>query len=76
MILDFRLRNDEEQLRHANDSNVARTEVARKAILDEHGVRYSVMNEVPGCMPIRRAPIDFMHNFYGYLLTTLHLELH
>ncbi|KAG1849039.1 hypothetical protein F4604DRAFT_1935131 [Suillus subluteus] len=36
-IENFRLRNDEEQLRHTNDSNVARTEVARKAILDEHG---------------------------------------
>jgi acyl-CoA thioesterase FadM len=76
VILDFQLRSDEEQLRHANDSNIARTEVARKTILDEHGVRYSVMNKVPGWMPIRRAPIDFMHNFYGYLSTLLHLDLH
>ncbi|KAG1734054.1 uncharacterized protein EDB91DRAFT_1084198 [Suillus paluster] len=51
-IENFHLRSDEEQLHHANCSNTARTEVACKTILDEHGVQYSVMNEVPGWMPM------------------------
>lgn len=62
---DFHMRDDWKLLEHAHRSKLSTTKAARKSILDEHGVRYSVLNELPGWLPMRRSPIDFMHNFYG-----------
>lgn len=59
------MRDDWEQLRHAFQSKAATTKTVRKALLDAHGVQFSVLNELPGWFPIRQSPIDFMHNFYG-----------
>ncbi|KIJ59512.1 hypothetical protein HYDPIDRAFT_100577 [Hydnomerulius pinastri MD-312] len=64
-ITNFQMRDDWEQLQHAERSRLAATKVARKDILDTHGVRYSILNELPGWLPRRRSPIDFMHNFYA-----------
>ncbi|KAF8119204.1 hypothetical protein EV363DRAFT_1400949 [Boletus edulis] len=64
-IKNFRMRNDWEQLSHADRSLRATTKVAKKNILDTHGVRPSILNDLPGWLPSRRSPIDFMHNFYA-----------
>ncbi|KAJ7120571.1 hypothetical protein C8R43DRAFT_1136739 [Mycena crocata] len=62
---DFKLRDDWEQLAHAFRSYRAKSETARTKILDETGSRHSEMNWIPGWGPIKCAPLDFMHNFYG-----------
>ncbi|KAG2737679.1 hypothetical protein P692DRAFT_201674704, partial [Suillus brevipes Sb2] len=74
------MRDDWKLLEHAHRSKSSTTKAARKSILDEHGVRYSVLNELPGWLPMRRSPIDFMHNFYALvkrflfdIVTTGHL---
>lgn len=59
------MRDDWEQLGHAARSQTAITKVAKRNILDAHGVRHSILNDLPGWLPSRRSPIDFMHNFYG-----------
>ena len=60
----FVLRDDWEQMKHAEESRRATSIKARKQILDEHGVRYTILNSIPGWMNILRSIIDFMHNFY------------
>ncbi|TFK48361.1 hypothetical protein OE88DRAFT_1684365 [Heliocybe sulcata] len=64
-IDNFMLRNDFVQLRHAERSRTAKTKKERTAILDEHGSRYSCLNDIPGWRPIQNAPLDPMHNIYG-----------
>ncbi|KAG1751405.1 uncharacterized protein EDB91DRAFT_1234802 [Suillus paluster] len=66
----FELHNDFTQLRNANSSKMARSQAARTRILDAMGVRYSCLDELPGWTPVQRSVVDFMHNFYGQLLTT------
>ncbi|KIM81158.1 hypothetical protein PILCRDRAFT_25959, partial [Piloderma croceum F 1598] len=39
-----------------------------RQILDETGVCYSCLNEVPGWRPVNGAILDYMHNFYGELI--------
>ncbi|KAG1813652.1 uncharacterized protein BJ212DRAFT_1447836 [Suillus subaureus] len=59
------MRDDWKLLEHAHRSKLSTTKAACKSILDEHGVRYSILNELPGWLPMRHSPIDFMHNFYA-----------
>lgn len=70
--LGFQMRDDWKQLVHAYESKLATTKSRRKEILDKHGVRHSVLNDLPGWLPARRSPIDFMHNFYGITLLQAH----
>ncbi|KAG1812591.1 uncharacterized protein BJ212DRAFT_1448170 [Suillus subaureus] len=63
-ITNFHMQDDWKLLEHAHHSKLSTTKAARKSILDEHGVRYSILNELPGWLPMRCSPIDFMHNFY------------
>jgi hypothetical protein len=66
--LDFVPKDDFIQLGNAERSRRATTNKARTEILDETGVRYSCLNEVPGWRPVNGAILDYMHNFYGELI--------
>ncbi|KAF8837311.1 hypothetical protein BDN67DRAFT_991807 [Paxillus ammoniavirescens] len=64
-IQNFRLREDFSQLGHAYQSKHATTATARKKIVDEFGVRWSVLNEIPGYCPVLCSPTDPVHNLFG-----------
>ena len=49
----------------AYKSKNATTKKARKKILDEQGVRWSSMLDIPGFSPTKSAPLDMMHNLLG-----------
>ncbi|KIJ07324.1 hypothetical protein PAXINDRAFT_182502 [Paxillus involutus ATCC 200175] len=57
-IQNFRLREDFSQLGHAYQSKHATTVAARKKIVNEFGVRWSVLNEIPGYCPVLCSPTD------------------
>lgn len=71
-LLGFKLRDDYVQLKHAFKSQKAKTKKKRGEILDEFGSRHTQINLIPGWLPIRSSPHDFMHNYYSgdfYLLS-------
>ncbi|GJE95314.1 hypothetical protein PsYK624_114980 [Phanerochaete sordida] len=63
-IEEFVLRDDWDQMKHAEESRRATSKKARKDILDAFGVRYTGFNAMPGWLGILKSIIDFMHNFY------------
>ncbi|EGN95381.1 hypothetical protein SERLA73DRAFT_60037 [Serpula lacrymans var. lacrymans S7.3] len=67
-IKNFKIRDNWAQLKHAHQSLLASTERARTKVLDDYGSRYSLFNSLPGWLPVKNTPIDFMHNFYGTFL--------
>ena len=67
-ILDFVPKDDFIQLGNAERSRRATMNKAWTEILNETGVRYSCLNEVPGWRPVNGAILDYMHNFYGELI--------
>ena len=62
---DFKLRDDWEMMMWAYKSKNATTKKARKKILDEQGVHWSSMLDIPGFSPTKSAPLDMMHNLLG-----------
>ncbi|KAL7283633.1 hypothetical protein ACG7TL_003069 [Trametes sanguinea] len=63
-IANFHIRDDWQQLCWGFMSKSATSKTARKHILDEGGSRHTILNELPGWMPIQTNAIDFMHNIY------------
>ncbi len=59
--------DDFEQLAFAWRSRDATSARARKHILDEGGSRWTEFMAIPGWMPVSRAALDYMHNFYRAL---------
>jgi hypothetical protein len=67
--LDLVPKDDFIQLGNVERSQRATTSKAQTKILDEMGVRYSCLNDVPGWCPVNGAVLDYMHNFYGELIS-------
>lgn len=65
--VDFKLRDDFIQLKHAFQSYHASTKKARTEILDKYGARFTEMNWLPGWLPVKSSPLDYMHNLYGQI---------
>ncbi|KDQ21303.1 hypothetical protein BOTBODRAFT_40142 [Botryobasidium botryosum FD-172 SS1] len=63
-IDNFKLKADADDLQYAFEARNATTAAHRKRILDDHGVRWSVLNLLAFWLPIACAPLDFMHNMY------------
>ena len=63
-MVDFQMRDDFTQLAAAWKSHEAKSERARKKILNESGSRWTEFMALPGWMPVTGAAVDFMHNFY------------
>ncbi|KAI5993137.1 hypothetical protein F5J12DRAFT_907339 [Pisolithus orientalis] len=76
-VIDFHMHDDCKQLKHAARAKVAKTKTAKKAILDAHGVQFSVLNELPGWLPTSLIK-QFIYDeiTVGYLLDSVGLELY
>ncbi|KAG1818780.1 hypothetical protein EV424DRAFT_1347585 [Suillus variegatus] len=70
-ITNFHMRDDWKLLEHAHRSKLSTTKAARKSILDEHGVRYSVLNELPAL--VKRFLFDIVTT--GHLLDSTGWDL-
>ncbi|THH20857.1 hypothetical protein EW146_g580 [Bondarzewia mesenterica] len=69
---DFVMRNDWDLLMHAWKARSASSKIAHEAILKEHGIRWSALNEISSWMPATCSPVDFMHNFYLGIVKHFH----
>ncbi|EIW73972.1 hypothetical protein CONPUDRAFT_160538 [Coniophora puteana RWD-64-598 SS2] len=69
------MRDDWDQIKQAQISKSVRSKAARKDILDVHGVRYSVLNDLPGWMPSASSPVDYMHNFYLGIVKRIYYDV-
>ncbi|EIW57889.1 uncharacterized protein TRAVEDRAFT_38232 [Trametes versicolor FP-101664 SS1] len=73
-VENFRMRDDFEQLAYAWRSREATSARARKHILDEGGSRWTEFMAIPGWMPVSRAALDYMHNFYLGIMKNLFMD--
>jgi hypothetical protein len=62
---DFKLRDDWEMMMWAYKSKNVTTKQTCKKILDEKGVCWSSMLNIPGFSPTKSALLDMMHNLLG-----------
>lgn len=69
-VPEFQLRDDWEYLQHAFRAKDA-DRAERNEISSEHGIRWSALDDLPGWLPAKNSPLEFMHaTFLGREQTT------